>query len=74
MTNVDFCQGQSEDLPFTDECFDIVISIEVFEHVENLEETLNEIFLLLKPNGILLVSVPDRGFPFLTHHRQIGRF
>lgn len=45
-------------LPFSDDCFDAVVSFEVFEHVFNLEEVLCEIRRVLKPNGHLLISIP----------------
>ena len=45
-------------LPFPDEHFDAVVSFEVFEHVFNLDEVLKEILRVLKPGGLLLVSIP----------------
>ena len=45
-------------IPFPNERFDAIVSFEVFEHVFNLEEVLAEIRRILKPNGLLLVSIP----------------
>lgn len=45
-------------LPFEDSQFDAVVSFEVFEHVFNFEDVLSEIRRVLKPNGLLLISVP----------------
>ncbi len=45
-------------LPFPDKNFDAVVCFEVFEHVFNIEEVLAEIRRVLKPNGLLLVSIP----------------
>jgi SAM-dependent methyltransferase len=45
-------------LPFPDASFDAVISFEVFEHVFNLDEILDEIRRVLKPGGKLLFSIP----------------
>jgi SAM-dependent methyltransferase len=39
-------------LPFDNESFDIVLSFGVLEHVTNDLESLNEIFRILKPNGL----------------------
>lgn len=45
-------------LPFPDEHFDAVIAFEVFEHVFNLEEILNEVHRVLKPGGTLFFTIP----------------
>jgi SAM-dependent methyltransferase len=45
-------------LPFPDHSFDSVISFEVFEHVFNLDEMLDEIRRVLKPGHRLLFSIP----------------
>lgn len=47
-----------EKLPFEDGRFDAVVSFEVFEHVFNLSDLLNEINRVTKPSGYLLVSIP----------------
>ena len=44
--------------PFDDSSFDVVVSVEVMEHVENLDDYLNDIFRLLKPDGIFIWSTP----------------
>src|ERR1017187_3699050 len=41
-------------IPFDDGHFDLVISNQVFEHVENLDFVLNEIARVFKPAGRLL--------------------
>jgi len=45
-------------LPFANECFDKVICAEVLEHVPNYEGVIKEIDRVLKPGGILAISVP----------------
>ena len=45
-------------IPFRDGYFDIVFSSEVFEHVFNLKDILNEINRVLKPGGILAFTCP----------------
>ena len=39
-------------LPFDDECFDVVLSFGVLEHVPNDKQSLLEISRILKPNGL----------------------
>ena len=48
-------------LPFADRSFDKVICSEVLEHIENYEAVLAEIVRVLKPGGLLAVSVPRFG-------------
>lgn len=45
-------------LPFTDNSFDGIFSSEVFEHIFNLEEILQELNRVLKPDGLMLVTLP----------------
>ena len=45
-------------LPFKDEKFDVIIAYEVLEHVENFFELMNELHRILKPNGIVKITVP----------------
>lgn len=45
-------------LPFADASFDSIFSSEVFEHIFNLPEILDELCRVLKPGGHMLVTVP----------------
>lgn len=47
-----------ETLPFADESFDSIFSSEVFEHVFNLSQILNELHRVLRPGGRMLLTVP----------------
>ena len=40
--------------------FDIVVSRHVIEHISNLKEFVNQMCLLLKPNGTLIVETPSQ--------------
>ena len=48
------------DLPFGDDEFDCVVSFETLEHLEEQERLLLEFRRVLKPNGFLLLSSPDK--------------
>jgi SAM-dependent methyltransferase len=54
-------------LDFPDDTFDVVTAIEVLEHVEELDQALEEIRRVLKPGGRFAFSTPNRWFPFETH-------
>ena len=51
---------QGSKIPFPDHYFDMVISNQVFEHVVQLEEALEEINRVLKPGGMLLTLFPSK--------------
>lgn len=45
-------------LPFEDSSFDNVISTQVFEHVYEIDQILDEIYRVMRKDGIILVTVP----------------
>jgi len=49
----------SNGIPFPDGAYDFVFCIEVLEHVPNPYGTLGEIHRVLRPGGVLLLSVPN---------------
>ncbi len=55
-------QADATRLPFADSTIDKIICSEVLEHIEHYESVLREIDRVLKPKGILAVSVP-RAWP-----------
>jgi len=56
-----------EQLPFADQEFDLVLSHEVLEHVNDDQQVIREITRVLKPGGRLVLFCPNRGYPFETH-------
>lgn len=48
-----------EGLPYADQSFDLVTCTEVIEHLEHYRYTLREIYRILKPNGILILTTPN---------------
>ncbi len=53
----DFIVGNGLDLPFPDQSFDVVFSIGLLEHFEDIRPILAEQVRMLKQNGVLLVYV-----------------
>lgn len=54
-------------LPFSDNFFDYIVSFSVLEHVENPEKLLNDMLRVLKPNGRILLTLPNKYYPKETH-------
>lgn len=54
-------------LPFLDDSFANVISLDYLEHLEDDGLCLRELFRLLKPGGMLLIAVPRTGRGFVLH-------
>jgi len=48
------------DLPFRSESFDLVLMLEVIEHLPDIPHSLREIARVLKPGGIAIVTTPNR--------------
>lgn len=57
----------ADKLEFPDGHFDVVTGIEVLEHIERLDEALDEISRVLAVGGAFCVTVPNRLFPIETH-------
>jgi SAM-dependent methyltransferase len=51
-------QGSCTELPFPDAIADSVTALDVIEHVENDRGALREMARVLKPEGVLVVTVP----------------
>jgi SAM-dependent methyltransferase len=59
--------GAGEYLPFPANTFDLILSHEVLEHVQDDAKAVREIVRSLRPGGRLVLFVPNRGYPFETH-------
>ena len=57
----------SEELPFPTGYFDLILSHEVLEHVQNDHFALVEMVRVLRTGGRIVLFVPNRGYPFETH-------
>jgi SAM-dependent methyltransferase len=56
-----------ESLPFPDQSFDVALSHEVLEHVQDDRRAAQEMVRVLRPGGRAVVFAPNRGYPFETH-------
>lgn len=53
--------------PFADASFDVVTSLDVFEHIKDDEAAMAECFRIVKPGGILLAAVPAHRWLWSDH-------
>jgi ubiquinone/menaquinone biosynthesis C-methylase UbiE len=60
--NLEFLVGSTSAIPLEDNTVDIVISYETLEHHDEHNEMMVEIIRVLKPEGMLLISTPDKYF------------
>ncbi len=58
--NVKFKVADGTNLPFNDESFDLVVSLQVIEHIEDDHKYLQEIKRVLKPKGLFFCSTPNK--------------
>ena len=56
-----------EALPYAANCFDVVLSHEVIEHVADDSRSLQEMLRVTKVGGRILLFCPNRWYPFETH-------
>jgi ubiquinone/menaquinone biosynthesis C-methylase UbiE len=57
--NVFLLVSDIENIPFPSNYFDKVLCSEVFEHILRPKKAIEEIFRVLKPGGILVISTPN---------------
>ncbi|MDB4926964.1 bifunctional 2-polyprenyl-6-hydroxyphenol methylase/3-demethylubiquinol 3-O-methyltransferase UbiG [Mucilaginibacter sp.] len=59
-SNLTFILGSTDKIPVKNSYVDVVISFETIEHHDKHEEMMNEIKRVLKPDGILIISSPEK--------------
>ena len=71
--SLEVLSARGEQLPFPDDSFDLLLSHEVVEHVDDDRAAVTEMVRALRPpsddtpGGRLVLFVPNRGYPFETH-------
>jgi SAM-dependent methyltransferase len=56
-----------ESVPLPSSTFDLILSHEVLEHVQDDRAAIREMIRVLRPSGRIVLFVPNRGYPFETH-------
>ncbi len=62
---LDVVTGYLQDDTFAPESFDVITSLQVFEHVDDPSAELRKIFEVLKPGGILAIEIPSVDSPLV---------
>ncbi len=66
IANVKLINATSEKIPLPDNEFDVIFLVDVIHHIEQLQESILEIYRVLKPEGKLLVFEPNKYNPLLA--------
>lgn len=61
-TNINYICHEAERLHYQDATFDLIVSLETMEHLEDPNSFFNEIKRVLKPNGTLILSCPNDNY------------
>jgi SAM-dependent methyltransferase len=67
--SLNYVVGRIEEAPFASSTFDAVLALDVLEHLDDDVKGIGEMFRLLKPGGLLLLTVP--AFPSLWGAQDI---
>ena len=65
--------GEANKLPFDDKQIDTIVTFDVFEHVNDLSESIRECLRVLKPGGILFAVFPSYYQPLESHLDLVTR-
>ena len=59
---LNYTQNTIESLPYEDNTFDLVVSLETMEHIDDVDSFLKEIKRVLKPDGVIILSCPNDNY------------
>lgn len=71
--NVDFIAGDASNLPFTNNLFDHVVCVGLFQSLHEHHEAMREIHRVLKPDGVLCLMTLNRRSLKARFDRLLGR-
>jgi ubiquinone/menaquinone biosynthesis C-methylase UbiE len=79
-SNLEFVEASCTKLPFPNAAFDVVVSFETIEHITGQVEFLDEIKRVLRADGVLIISSPNkaeysdaRGYANEFHVKELYR-
>jgi len=59
-------EADAQNMPFEQNTFDKTYSISTFEHIKDDKKVFREVARVLKPQGLLVISIPVKELPLLT--------
>jgi SAM-dependent methyltransferase len=62
-----YCRSSATQLPFRNGGFDVVVASDVLEHIEDDTTAVSEITRVLRPGGVVVISVPAHQWLFSQH-------
>ena len=68
LNNLYFIAGDAFGIPLAPETADTVVSFETIEHISESDNFLRQIYQILKPNGSLVISTPNKAVS--THYQE----
>jgi ubiquinone/menaquinone biosynthesis C-methylase UbiE len=70
--NVQLTPGTAEQLELPDECADLIVSVDVVEHLQHPEKAFAEFLRVLRPGGRILTVTPNKMHPPLVAARLLN--
>jgi SAM-dependent methyltransferase len=65
-------RGSAEKLPVRGAALDVVVALDVIEHLDDDRLALREMLRVLRPGGIVLATVPAYAFLWSSHDEALG--
>ena len=66
--------GSITDIPIIENTFEIIFALDVLEHIENDHVAVSSLINVLKPGGLLVITVPHRMKYYTGQDRICGHF
>ncbi|MFH1407531.1 MAG: class I SAM-dependent methyltransferase [Patescibacteria group bacterium] len=67
--NLKFILGDAMKLSFTDNFFDVVVCTQIYEHISNPKKMFDEIYRVLKPDGVCFLAAINKLWPWEPHYK-----
>ena len=59
LKNINYILGDALRIPLDSESIDVIVSLETFEHIENVSSFVNELHRVARNNSLLILSTPN---------------
>jgi 2-polyprenyl-3-methyl-5-hydroxy-6-metoxy-1,4-benzoquinol methylase len=71
-SNIEFAEADLMEYDLPEHSFDMIIALDVLEHIENLDDYIIRFKYLLKPGGKIIVSGPTENFLYKIGRKLAG--